>query len=199
MPLVIERFRPASVVDVGCGSGAWLAVFREHGVTDVLGVDGPHVRPESLRIPPEAFLAHDLDKPLRLDRRFDFALSLEAAHYLPRHAGVALVVSIGILAPSILFGAAIPGQPSGPAQNLQWPGWWAELFHGNGLRAEDWLRPLVWEDPNVDWWYAQNTILYRADGAEGERILPLVHPGLLNEVSRPPEPAPRRRFLRRPA
>jgi SAM-dependent methyltransferase len=196
VPLLIERFRPASVVDVGCGSGAWLKVFCEHGVRDVVGIDGPHVRPESLRIPPENFVASDLAEPLRLDRRFDLALSLEVAHYLPRHAGVALVGSIAALAPAVLFGAALPGQPGGPGHNLQWPAWWAELFRGRGFRAEDWLRPLVWEDSEVDWWYAQNTILYMADGVGSERVLPLVHPGLLAEVSRPPEPSRRRRLLR---
>jgi SAM-dependent methyltransferase len=196
VPLVMERFRPESIVDVGCGSGAWLKVFHEHGVDDIVGIDGPHVRRESLRIPPEKFVARDLTEPLRLDRRFDLALSLEVAHYLPRHAGVALVGSIAALAPVAIFGAALPGQPGGPGANLQWPSWWADLYRSRGFRAEDWLRPLVWEDPEVDWWYAQNTILYVADGADSEPVLPLVHPGLLAEVSRA-QPSPRRRrFLR---
>jgi SAM-dependent methyltransferase len=191
----MERFRPASVVDVGCGSGAWLRVFREHGVEDVVGVDGPHVRADSLRIPAERFIARDLAEPLGLDRRFDLALSLEVAHYLPRHAGIALVGSIAELAPTVLFGGAIPGQPGGPTHNLQWPSWWAEVFRSHAFRAEDWLRPLVWEDARVDWWYAQNTILYTADGADEPRVLPLVHPGLLAEVAHPPEPPRKRRFL----
>ena len=41
VPLVIDAISPRSVVDVGCGLGAWLAVFREHGVDDLLGYDGP--------------------------------------------------------------------------------------------------------------------------------------------------------------
>jgi SAM-dependent methyltransferase len=196
--LVVERFNPASVVDVGCGSGAWLKVFREHGVVDTLGVDCPHVRLESLRIPPECFIAQDLAEPLVLDRRFDFAISLEAAQYLPRHAGIALVGSIAALAPAVLFGAAVPGQAGGPARNLQWPAWWAAQFESRGLRAADWLRPLVWEDARVDWWYAQNTILYEARDEPGERVLPLVHPGLLAEVGRP-RGSRRRRFLRLPS
>ena len=98
----------------------------------------------------------------------------------------------------MLFGAAIPGQPGGPAQNLQWPAWWAALFQSHGFRAEDWLRPLVWEDPQVDWWYAQITILYEARDNAGEPVLPLVHPGLLAEVGGPQEPPKRRRFLRIP-
>jgi SAM-dependent methyltransferase len=194
----MERFRPASVIDVGCGSGAWLKVFREHGVVDVVGVDGPHVRPESLRIPPDCFVGRDLNEPLAVDRRFDLAISLESAHYLPRHAGIALVGSIAALAPAVLFGAAVPGQPGGPVQNLQWPAWWAAQFESRGFRAEDWLRRLVWEDTQVAWWYAQNTILYEDRDEPGEPVLPLVHPGLLAEVGRPQEPPKMRRLLRMP-
>jgi SAM-dependent methyltransferase len=196
VPLVVERLGPSSVVDVGCGSGGWLKVFREHGVREVVGVDGPYVQPEALRVEPAEFVGRDLAEPFRLDREFDLAISLEAAHYVPEERAAALVDSIAALAPAVLFGAAIPHQPGGPGRNRQWPAWWAELFARHGFRAEDWLRPLVWQHESVDWWYAQNTILYLRDGAAGERILPLVHPGLLVEVARPAEP-PRRRFLRR--
>jgi SAM-dependent methyltransferase len=187
VPLVVERFRPRSVVDLGCGSGGWLKVFREHGVEDVLGVDAPYVRPEALRIQPEEFVGHDLARPPSLDRQFDLAISLEAAHYLPEASAPALVETITALAPVVLFGAAVPHQPGGPAQNRQWPSWWAELFTASGYGAEDWLRPLVWDDAGVDWWYAQNTILYLRGKANGTRPQRLVHPGLLEELAGRPE------------
>jgi SAM-dependent methyltransferase len=197
VPLLVERFHPRSVVDVGCGSGAWLQVFREHGVTDVLGVDAPYLDERALRIPAERFLAHDLAEPLHVDRGFDLALSLEAAHYVPEESAPTLVASIAALAPVVVFGAAVPHQGGGPGRNRQWPAWWGGLFAGHGLRAEDWLRPLVWEDARVDWWYAQNTIVYLRDGGAGEPIHPFVHPGLLHEVVRPSEPQSRRRLFRR--
>jgi SAM-dependent methyltransferase len=187
VPLVVERFHPRSVIDLGCGAGGWLKVFREHGVEDVLGVDGAYVRPEALRIRPEEFVGHDLAQPLSLDRRYDVAISLEAAHYLPEGSAAVLVESLTATAPVVLFGAAVPHQPGGPAQNLQWPSWWAELFAAQGFGAEDWLRPLVWEEPGVDWWYAQNTILYVQAEDGGMRPPPLVHPGLLAELARRPE------------
>ena len=197
VPFVIDRLHPTSVVDVGCGSGAWLKVFRDHGVADVIGVDGSYVRPESLRIRPQHFVAHDLSEPLRLDREFDLAISLEAAHYISEDRATALVESIATLAPTVLFGAAVPHQPGGPARNRQWPSWWAALFARQGFRAEDWLRPLVWEDARVDWWYAQNTILYVRDGGAGERVQSLIHPGLLEEMVDRAAYVPRRRFLGR--
>jgi SAM-dependent methyltransferase len=197
VPLAIDRLHPSSLVDVGCGSGGWLKVFQEHGVVDVLGIDAPYVEPDALRIDPDLFLPRDLHEPFRVERVFDLAISLEAAHYVPEESADALVASIAALAPAVLFGAAVPYQGGGPGRNRQWPAWWADLFARHGFRAEDWLRPLVWEDEHVDWWYAQNTILYLRDEGDGDPVLPLVHPGLLHEVAQPTEAPRRRRFLRR--
>ena len=55
VPHVLELLKPESVVDVGCGVGSWLAVFREHGIDDFLGVDGAYVDLDLLQIPPESF------------------------------------------------------------------------------------------------------------------------------------------------
>jgi SAM-dependent methyltransferase len=196
VPLVVERLRPSSVVDVGCGSGAWLKIFRDHGVDEIVGVDAPYLKPEALRIEAAEFVGHDLGEPFRLDRAFDLAISLEAAHYVPEEAAATFVASVAALAPAVLFGAAIPHQSGGPGRNRQWPAWWAELFGRHSFRAEDWLRPLVWQEGAVDWWYAQNTILYLRDGADAAPVLPLVHPGLLDEVTRPRKPPTRRRLRR---
>ena len=43
IPLVLELYRPGSVVDVGCGLGGWLAAFQACGVEDILGIDGDYV------------------------------------------------------------------------------------------------------------------------------------------------------------
>ncbi|HET9227907.1 MAG TPA: methyltransferase domain-containing protein, partial [Thermoanaerobaculia bacterium] len=77
VPRVLELIRPARVVDVGCGQGAWLSVFREHGIEEVLGVDGEWVDPANLLIPQERFQLRDLRKPLELEESFDLAVSLE--------------------------------------------------------------------------------------------------------------------------
>ncbi|MGH9522534.1 MAG: class I SAM-dependent methyltransferase, partial [Terriglobales bacterium] len=39
VPLLIRMVAPESVVDVGCGTGSWLAAFRESGIYDVMGID----------------------------------------------------------------------------------------------------------------------------------------------------------------
>ena len=40
VPLVLDLVQPKSVADIGCGIGTWLKICREHGVEEILGVDG---------------------------------------------------------------------------------------------------------------------------------------------------------------
>lgn len=71
VPLVLELIHPQNVIDVGCGVGTWLSVFRECGVEDVQGLDGDWVDKRMLQIPEERFLSFDLTKPFRMDREFE--------------------------------------------------------------------------------------------------------------------------------
>src|SRR5215207_6301743 len=107
VPVVMDVLHPYSVVDIGCGTGAWLAEFKRHGVTDILGVDGQHVATNQLEIDPRDFLAADLSQPLRLPRCFDLAVSLEVAEHLEAHQAEQFVETLSKLAPIVLFSAAI--------------------------------------------------------------------------------------------
>jgi hypothetical protein len=74
VPLVLELLPVSSVVDVGCGVGTWLSVFRERGISDVLGLDGTYVNVGQLLIPPTAFRVADLTAPPPLGRTVDLAI-----------------------------------------------------------------------------------------------------------------------------
>src|ERR1700730_5942413 len=50
VPMIIDLLAPKSVIDVGCGRGAWLKVFAENGVCEMDGIDGAHVNPAELLI-----------------------------------------------------------------------------------------------------------------------------------------------------
>jgi SAM-dependent methyltransferase len=160
LPLVMELIRPASVVDVGCGTGAWLSVFREQGVDKVRGVDGPWVDQDMLLIPSEHFVCSELDKPLPLSGHFDLVMSLEVAEHLPEQNAAAFVASLTGLGDVVLFSAAIPGQGGTHHVNEQWPEYWAALFEEQGFLAIDCIRNRVWRDEQVEWWYAQNMLLF---------------------------------------
>ena len=182
LPLVLDIIKPASVIDVGCGTGNWLAVARELGVKKILGVDGPWVTSQ-LAIPAADFVACDLTLPLNLGSRFDLALSLEVAEHLPSTAARVFVKSLCDVADVVVFSAAIPGQGGRRHVNEQWPDYWAELFRQFGYECYDFLRPRIWNNPKVTWHYAQNLLICARAGTthgfgQPAAPLPLVHPVL---------------------
>ncbi len=199
VPMLIDLLRPASVVDIGCGRGTWLRTFSDHGVSDIAGVDGPHISPEELEIPAEAFLVHDLNSPLPdPPRKYAVAMSLEVAEHLRPEAAAAFVESLVRYAPVVVFSAAVPTQGGTGHVNEQWPSYWAELFATHDFVAVDAIRPLVWDRAGVAFWYAQNLIVYVArdhmsalDLAPAAFPLDVVHPTFLRTaVARALAPAP---------
>jgi SAM-dependent methyltransferase len=199
VPHLVQLAGPQSVVDLGCGLGAWLSVFSELGVQALLGVDGDDVPRDELMIPPARFLASDLTTPLQLDRTFDLALSLEVAEHLPPGAAETFVETLARAAPVVVFSAAIPLQGGTGHVNEQWQTYWARLFSARGLVAVDAVRPVFWDDERIEWWYRQNTIVYvrqdrlgeypalgEARGRTSEPMLDLVHPALLEKRNRKP-------------
>ncbi len=172
VPLILEVVPARSVVDVGCGEGAWLAAFTKNGVLDVLGVDGDYVDRDTLQISRERFQTADLSKPLEIGRTFDLAVSLEVAEHLPPECAASFVESLTRLAPVVLFSAAIPFQGGTQHLNEQWPDKWAELFRKHGYLMVDCIRKRVWQNNAVEWWYAQNALIFaRSSHLENNALL----------------------------
>ncbi|MFC1715271.1 class I SAM-dependent methyltransferase [Candidatus Poribacteria bacterium] len=160
IPLILELIQPQSVIDIGCGIGTWLSVFRQLGVEDVFGIDGDYVDREMLEIPVEWFSTFDLKRPLQLDRQFDLVLSLEVAQHIPKESAEIFVESLTKLGPIIVFSAAIPFQGGKKHVNEQWPDYWTEHFRKKGYIAIDCIRKRIWQNENVEWWYAQNMFVF---------------------------------------
>lgn len=197
VPLVLEYVQPRSVIDLGCGIGTWLSVFREYGVTDILGVDGDYVKKEMLEIPDDRFLKFDLRTPFRIDRQFDLVVSLEVAEHLPSECAEVFVRTLVGLGPVVLFSAAIPLQGGTNHINEQWPDYWAALFKFQGYIPIDPIRRRLWQNPDADFWYVQNTLIFVQRQSLGrypalrkelesadETLLSVVHPKMYLEMGR---------------
>jgi hypothetical protein len=199
VPIVMELLAPTSVCDVGCGVGTWVSVFRENGVEDVLGIDSEDVPLDRLEIPADRFLARDLSEGVELDRRFDLAVSLEVAEHLPPESAPGFVQSLAKLAPAVLFSAALPAQGGRNHVNEQWPEYWEAQFNGLGFVTVDCIRPRIWMEQGIRFWYRQNIILFVSPSvlesrpelrAEEERTRSwprsVVHPGMFRQaIARP--------------
>lgn len=195
VPLVMQLVQPSSVIDVGCGVGGWLSTFQAQGVDDIQGVDGDYVNKALLVIPKERFIEFDLKKPFRLERQFDLVTSLEVAEHLPPECADIFVDSLVSLGPVILFSAAVPFQAGINHLNEQWQDYWAKRFGDRGYLAVDYLRKQIWQNEQVAFWYAQNTLLYvRSDYLEqhpelkreyeatNKNLLAIAHPKMFTDM-----------------
>lgn len=178
-----------SAADIGCGVGTWLSVLENMGVSTVLGIEGNWVDEELLVIPKESFQQMDLSKMETPSQRYDLAISLEVAEHLPPESAEDFVSRLTELSDYILFSAAIPGQGGKNHVNEQWQEYWVKLFRDRGYNVHDFIRPRIWEDERIPFWYRQNilffskssksaTVSHSSNQLEMGSMLNAVHPNL---------------------
>jgi SAM-dependent methyltransferase len=167
VPLIIDLVNPHSVIDIGCGTGTWLSVFKAHNIDDIVGVDGDWVQEKMLLIPKSCFLGHDLTRSLKVERTFDLAVSLEVAEHLDEKYARNFVATLVRLSPVVVFSAAIPFQTGAHHVNEAWPDYWAKLFGEHEYVPIDCIRESIWNNEDVAWWYAQNILVF----AERQHVL----------------------------
>jgi len=190
LEILFSYYRPASMLDVGCGLGTWLKTAASLGVADVRGIEGQWIDPARLEIAAELVQTTDLEKSFELGRRFDLAVCLEVAEHLAETAADGLVAALVGHAPAVLFSAAIPFQGGDHHVNERFLPYWVAKFAHHGYRPIDFIRREIWDDEKVLWWLRQNIVLFvREDlAASNEKLrqaslgngspLSLVHPAL---------------------
>ena len=182
-----------SAVDLGCGTGTWLSVAKERGATEVLGFEGHWLRDDAVDDPAITIIRQDLEAPVRIERRFDLAISLEVAEHLGPARAESFVEDLCRASDVVLFAAAVPGAGGKGHINEQWQSYWAEKFAARGYVAVDAIRPEIWDDPAIPYWYRQDAILYLAPAAAAKlsasitpvanlKSLDSVHPELYLQV-----------------
>lgn len=187
VPEIMKLLNPKSVLDVGCGLGTFVRVFKNHGVEDALGIDGTWVNKDLLfkNIDPSNFHEADLEGEINLNKQFDLAISLEVAEHLNESSADQFVENLVNHADTILFSAAIVNQGGQNHINEQPLNYWVEKFAKHGFKLFDCIRPIFWENEELEWWYKQNMVLFSKKAPPFTTALPespikrLVHPDLL--------------------
>jgi SAM-dependent methyltransferase len=165
VPLVIRQLSPSTVLDVGCGAGAWLAEYRNQGITSVFGVDGDYVQPDLLLIPPDRYRSVDVARDFDLHSEFDLVQCLEVGEHIPNSSSATLVANLAKHSDRVLFSAATPGQGGENHINEQSLEFWRRLFVTHGYRPFDLFRPQLKQMKAAESWYRRNMILYVRESA----------------------------------
>ena len=160
IPMVKAYFGVRSVIDFGCGQGAWLREWKRLGAGEVLGVDGDYLNPEMLLIDKSELLVSNLASPVDLGRRFDLVQSLEVGEHLPESAADTFVETLVKHGDVVLFSAASVGQGGHDHVNEQPYEYWRNKFIDRGYVLIDWLRGALKVNMAVDPWYRYNIMCF---------------------------------------
>jgi SAM-dependent methyltransferase len=162
---MIEHFRPADVIDVGCGSGEFLDEFRKAGIPG----HGIELADAGLRRCREKGLdvvKLDLTGAPELPWKADLVYSFEVAEHLKESAAAHLVGLITRAARRVVcFTAAAPGQPGLGHINCQPKSYWVALFEAAGF-SHDLALSESWEAENralgLPGWFCRNILVFHA-------------------------------------
>lgn len=157
----------SSIVDFGCGTGAWLSVANMYEqVVDIQGVDGDYVNRDRLLIDPACFKEVDLCTEINLNKKYDLAISLEVGEHIDEQYTDIYLDNICRHADVVLFSAAHPGQGGVGHVNEQPKNYWIEKFMAKGYLNID-ISKHVGNNLNLEYCYRTNlTVFVKEEMAE---------------------------------
>jgi len=163
LPIVLDILPHVnSAVDFGCGIGTWLSVFKEikRENCHIQGYDGKWIDQSKLLIPKEYFATIDFEEKIHIEKTYDLSISLEVAEHVPAKNAKLFVQKLVLSSDFVLFSAAVPFQRGDNHINEQWQSYWSTIFLEFDFLSLDCIRPTIWNDDDVEFWYRQNIFLY---------------------------------------
>lgn len=164
---LLEQFSPRTLVDVGCGTGAFLAELQRRGVT-VHGLEHASAGIARTRAKGVSVAPVDLRSPARPSLpwpRADLVTSFEVAEHLPAELAERYVDVLTSLGDRVIMTAAIPGQGGLNHINEQPNEYWISKLQTRGFvydgATSNHLRSRWREGLKDQLWYAENLMVFR--------------------------------------
>ena len=165
--LLVDAIHTTSVLDIGCGVGVWLNEFLKYPcVEKVQGIDGAWVLDWPLDIPRENIEIYNFEdasshpKCINSDERFDLAICLEMAEHVSSHRAQFLVDALTKAADIIYFSGATPNSGGEHHVHERWQSYWINKFIAKGYQVVDYIRPKIWNNKEVAYFYAEESFLF---------------------------------------
>lgn len=194
LPIIFQLHKPKSLIDVGCGTGTWLAAAKKLNVPIVKGLDGAWVKKEQLKISYSDFIATELPVIPHDLGKFELGISVEVAEHLHPKDADTFIDNLVILSDNWIFSACPPGLGGTDHFNEQPQSFWMNKFIKHGFEVFDLIRPIHWNNDKVALYYRQNILFYTKEkdiqnkcreiiSKSGYFIADVYHPDYFNNAS----------------
>ena len=157
-------FKPETLIDIGCGSGALLGEFKLRGIN----VQGLEYSSAAIQICEKRGLLvqrFDLESGVRIPpaAKYDLCISTEVAEHLPAVLAGVYVETLCGHSDVCVITAATPGQGGTDHVNEQPHEYWINLFTSHNFsydsKQSEFLRK-TWKDGGAEKWYWKNALVF---------------------------------------
>ncbi len=181
-----------SVIDFGCGSGAYLAAAQ--GLRENVQIKGLDIcdLDRSEFVPNDAVDIVNFENYIyNSEKKYDIAISIEVAEHIDEEFSDIFVENLCRSSDMVLFSAAIRYQRGDGHVNCQYPSYWARKFTEHGFIGVDFIRSKIWDDKRIMLHCRQNIVLYISKNSKNISLfdkyleltpMNIVHPEFLEGV-----------------
>jgi hypothetical protein len=135
--VLMNEFKPNTLVDCGCGHGGISKEFLAHGCDEAFLFDGS---PDAVEIARSSGMRNvaqlDFANAETIPAKGDLAICLEVAEHIPAAYAGNLCRLLSNVAPTLVFTAAPPGQGGHLHVNTRPQSYWIALFAENGMEFD---------------------------------------------------------------
>ena len=158
-------YSPDSVLDVGCGTGHYLQLFKYLGANNVMGIDG--IAESHTILNKNEYISMDLSDNFNLNKNFDLVLCLEILEHLSYDSSLRTIKNLTDHATKrIVFSAAEPDQPGIGHINCQPIEFWIEKFADLGWEVNEFDTISIRMMSTFTWFKRNLLVLHKVEDRE---------------------------------
>lgn len=167
---VWKMVAPTGVLEVGYTDTHWQRAAQALGAQSMTGVWDPLVGVEcessefftSIQC---AIETEDWRTQFSVEKQFDLVISLKAAAILSAERTPFFIEALCESSDLVLFSGSLPGLANAKITSTQSLFDWNAIFQEHNFACFDILRPALWDNPDVEWQFLQNALLFARRGS----------------------------------